>query len=47
MPTLRKKILRDDMDGATRKFDRWAFAGERKMAGVVRRCVAEREVFDG
>jgi len=45
--TLRKKILRYDMDGAVREFDRWVFAGGRKLAGLVRRRAAEREMFEG
>ena len=45
--TLRKKILRYDMDGAAREFDRWVFAGGRKLAGLVRRPAAEREMFEG
>jgi lysozyme len=45
--TLRKKILRYDMDGAAREFDRWVFAGGRKLAGLVRRRAAEREMFEG
>jgi lysozyme len=45
--TLRKKILRYDMDGAAREFDRWVFAGGRKLAGLVRRRAAERDMFEG
>ena len=45
--TLRKKILRHDMDGAAREFDRWVFAGGRKLAGLVRRRAAERDMFEG
>ena len=45
--TLRKKTLRYDMDGAAREFDRWVFAGSRKLAGLVRRRAAEREMFEG
>jgi GH24 family phage-related lysozyme (muramidase) len=39
--TLRKKILHYAMDGAAREFDRWVFAGGRKMAGLVRRRVQD------
>ena len=45
--TLRKKILRYDMDGAAREFERWVFAGGRKLAGLVRRRAAERDMFEG
>jgi lysozyme len=45
--TLRKKILHYAMGGAAREFDRWVFAGGRKMASLVRRRAAEREMFEG
>jgi GH24 family phage-related lysozyme (muramidase) len=35
------------MDADAREFDRWVFAGGRKLAGLVRRCAAEREMFEG
>jgi lysozyme len=35
------------MDGAAREFDCWVFAGGRKLAGLVRRRAAEREMFEG
>jgi lysozyme len=44
---LRKKIFRYDMNGSAQEFDRWVFAGGRKLAGLVRRRAAEREMFEG
>jgi len=35
------------MDADAREFDRWVFAGGRKLAGLVRRRAAKREMFEG
>ena len=43
--TLRKKLLRGDYEGAAGEFQRWVFAGGRRLAGLVRRREAERNLF--
>jgi len=43
--TLRKKVNREDYDGAANEFPRWVFAGGRKLRGLVKRRYAERELF--
>jgi GH24 family phage-related lysozyme (muramidase) len=43
--TLRKKLNREDYEGAADEFPRWVFAGGRKLRGLVKRRYAERELF--
>jgi lysozyme len=43
--TLRKRINREDYEGAANEFPRWVFAGGRKLRGLVKRRYAERELF--
>ena len=43
--TLRRKIMREDFEGAANEFPRWVFAGGRRLAGLVRRREAERALF--
>ncbi|MFN7817807.1 MAG: lysozyme [Burkholderiales bacterium] len=44
--TLRRRINAQDWDAAAAEFDKWVFAGGRKLAGLVRRRAAERKVFE-
>lgn len=44
--TLLKKLNARDYKGAAAEFDRWCFAGGVKLAGLVRRRKAERELFE-
>ena len=43
--TLRKKVNREDYEGAADEFPRWVFAGGRKLNGLVKRRYAERALF--
>lgn len=43
--TLRTKINRKDYVGAAEEFNKWVFAGGRKLGGLVRRRYAERQLF--
>ena len=43
--TLRRKIMREDYEGAADEFPQWVFAGRRRLAGLVRRREAERALF--
>lgn len=45
--TLLRKLNAGDYDGAGMEFERWVFAGGRKLAGLVRRRAAERALFEG
>jgi lysozyme len=42
---LRRKVNRGDFDGASDEFLKWVFARGIKLPGLVRRRVAERELF--
>lgn len=44
--TLRRKILRGDLDGASAEFPRWIYAGGRRLRGLVLRRAAERALWD-
>lgn len=44
--TLRRKVNAQDWDGAADEFGKWVYAGGRKLAGLVRRRAAERELFE-
>ena len=44
--TLRSKINRGDYDGASAEFPKWRRAGGRILKGLVRRRIAERELFE-
>jgi len=43
--TLRKMILRGDMEDAANEFPKWCYAGGVKLAGLVRRRYAEQRLF--
>ena len=43
--TLRKKVNREDYEGAVDEFPRWVFAGGRRLNGLVKRRYAERALF--
>ena len=43
--TLRRKIMREDYEGAADEFPRWVFAGGRCLAGHSRRREAKRSLF--
>jgi len=43
--TLRKMLLRGDLDEAAGQFQRWFFARGRKLPGLLRRRLAERDLF--
>ena len=43
--TLRKKVNREDYEGAADEVPRWVFAGGRKLNGLVKRRYAERALF--
>lgn len=45
--TLRRVILRGDLDEAPAQLARWVYAGPVKLAGLVRRRAAEAELFTG
>lgn len=44
--TLRKKLNAGDQKGAAAEFDRWVFAGGKKLTGLIRRRAAERKLFE-
>lgn len=43
--TLRSKLNRGDYGGASGEFERWVYAGGRKLLGLVRRRREEKEMF--
>lgn len=43
--TLRRKLLRGDALGAAAEFDKWVFAGGRKLNGLVLRRRLEKRLF--
>ena len=43
--TLRRKLNREDYDGAAGEFRRWVFAGGRRLRGLVRRRADEAALF--
>ena len=43
--TLRQKLNRDDRLGAANEFPKWCMAGGKKLKGLLRRRLAEREMF--
>lgn len=45
--TLLRKLNQKDYKGAAREFDRWVYAGGKKLNGLVRRRKAERAMFEG
>jgi lysozyme len=45
--TLLRKLNAEDCYGAGREFDRWVFAGGKRLAGLVKRRAAERKQFEG
>lgn len=44
--TLRQKLLRGEYDQAALEFERFVYAGGRKLRGLERRRLAERELFE-
>lgn len=44
--TLRRKLNAADYRGAAVEFDRWVYAGGRKIEGLIKRRRAERELFE-
>lgn len=44
--TLRKRLNAGDAWGAAEEFDRWIYAGDKVLAGLVRRRAAERRLFE-
>lgn len=45
--TLRKKILRGDIEGAAEEFPKWKFSGGKILSGLVARRAVERALFLG
>jgi len=43
--TLRRRVNREDYEGAAEEFPRWVFAGGRKLKGLIKRRYAERQLF--
>ena len=43
--TLRKKLNQGDYKGAAEEFDKWVFAGGKKLNGLIARRAAEKELF--
>lgn len=43
--TLLKKLNQGDINGAADEFDRWIYAGEQVLEGLVRRRAAEKAMF--
>ena len=43
--TLRQKLNRGDVQGAAGEFHKWCMAGGKKSKGLLRRRLAEREMF--
>ena len=44
--TLRKKLNAGDYKGAAEEFDKWVFAGGKKLNGLIARRAAERKLFE-
>ena len=44
--TLLRRLNRSDYEGAAAEFERWVYAGGRKLPGLVRRRLAERALFE-
>ena len=45
--TLRRLVNAGRLEEAAPQFDRWVFAGARKLPGLVRRRAAERALWEG
>lgn len=45
--TLVKKLNAGDYAGAAAEFDRWVYAGGKKLPGLVKRRAIERAMFEG
>lgn len=43
--TLRKKLNASDVDGAAREFERWVYAGGKRLKGLEKRRKDERKLF--
>lgn len=43
--TLLRKLNKGDYFGAEMEFDKWVFAGGKKLAGLVKRRASERDLF--
>lgn len=44
--TLLRRLNQGDCHGAAREFDRWVFAGGKRLTGLVKRRAAERSMFE-
>lgn len=44
--TLRKKLNQGDYKGAAEEFDKWVFAGGKKLNGLIARRAAEKALFE-
>lgn len=44
--TLRARMNRGDEEGASEQFQRWCYAGGVKVAGLLKRRIAEKEMFN-
>jgi lysozyme len=44
--TLLRRLNRADYEGAAAEFERWIYAAGRKLPGLVRRRLAERNLFE-
>lgn len=45
--TLLRKLNANDIEGASEEFERWDMAGGQHLAGLLRRRIAEKNLFDG
>jgi lysozyme len=45
--SLRRKINREDHDGAALEFERWIWCGPRKLPGLIKRRQLEKEMYQG
>ncbi len=43
--TLLRKLNQGDISGAAKEFDKWVYAGKKKLPGLVKRRAAEKEMF--
>ena len=44
--TLRRKLNTGDYKGAAAEFDKWVYAGDKKLNGLIARRAAERKLFE-
>lgn len=43
--TLRKKLNQGDYKGAAEEFDKWVYAGSKKLNGLIKRRAEEKQLF--